>query len=49
MDIVIERVNKGNCPVCNQPLGDEEVIFEEYNGSHQPVHKRHKNPIKDVK
>jgi hypothetical protein len=40
MDIVIERTNKGNCPICDKTL-DETMVFEDYNGSKQPVHKRH--------
>lgn len=39
--LIIERVNQGNCPICDKPFGDEEMTFIDYNGTKQPVHKKH--------
>jgi hypothetical protein len=43
-DIISERVSNMQCPVCAKILNaeKEEIIWEDYNGVKQPVHKRHK-------
>lgn len=38
--ILLERVNKENCPICNKKLGTD-ITFVDYNGTKQPVHKKH--------
>ena len=41
-NLVIERVNKSCCPVCNEIIDEEEgIVFEAHNGTKQPIHKRH--------
>lgn len=41
-DIIIARVNEGKCPICNYRIAEnEEIVFEDYNGTKQPVHKWH--------
>ena len=39
--IVIERVNKNNCPICCKSIKDGEISFVDHNGTKQPVHSRH--------
>jgi hypothetical protein len=38
--IILSRVNKGKCPICNKKL-EEDIAFVNYNGTKQPVHKKH--------
>ncbi len=46
-DIVLERVAKGMCPVCNKPLDQkakdegDKIVFTEYKGTSQLVHQKH--------
>jgi len=41
IDIIIDRINTGLCPVCKEPIEDDEVAFIDYKGSKQPLHNRH--------
>lgn len=42
--LIESRVNAGLCPICCTGMNiqnKEEIAFVDYNGSKQPVHKRH--------
>jgi len=41
-DLVIQRVNENKCPVCVREFKkDDDLVFEDFNGTKQPVHKEH--------
>ena len=41
-DMILERISRGCCPVCGKPFDNmDDVTTTDYNGSDQPVHKRH--------
>jgi len=48
-ELVIKRVNEGKCPICKQTFKDtDDIHFEYYGGSQQPIHKHHVNFTKEV-
>ena len=49
--IIEDRITKGNCPICDKSLEapDDPVQFEDYNGSKQPVHKKHIQNLGGIK
>ena len=41
-DLIIQRVNENKCPICNKEFSKiDDIVFEDFNGSKQPVHRVH--------